>query len=151
LIKVRLYCFGKASQIAQIEEKRLLPRMKRFDLEVIELKESKLGGEQGLLEEWNLLQKKMDLSQPLLALSEEGKTISSVEFSKWIQQYEESNRLLQFVIGSSYGLHMLLKKHAHRLLSLTPMTLTHDYARVVLVEQIYRAQCIADGHPYHHV
>lgn len=151
-MKMTLVCFGKASAYASAEEARIKKRLRRLPLEIIELKESKQGGEAGLLEEFQLLQKRISPQAVIVALAEEGKHPSSVEFAQWIGNWEDrSVREVVLVIGSAYGLHPSLKQSAERLLSLSRMTLTHDFARVLLVEQIYRAQCILEGHPYHHV
>ncbi|MBP5188314.1 MAG: 23S rRNA (pseudouridine(1915)-N(3))-methyltransferase RlmH, partial [Fibrobacterales bacterium] len=53
-------------------------------------------------------------------------------------------------VGSAYGLDPEFAKRAKWLLSLSPMTLAHDHARVLLIEQLYRALCIQKGHGYHH-
>lgn len=151
-MKVTLICFGKASSYASAEEARIKKRLRRLPLEIVELKESKQGGDVGLLEEFQALQKRISPQAVVVALAEEGKHPSSVEFADWIGKWEDrSVRELVLVIGSAYGLHADFKSSAERLLSLSRMTLTHDYARVLLVEQIYRAQCILEGHPYHHV
>ena len=55
-----------------------------------------------------------------------------------------------FIIGGAYGLSPEVKARADRLLSLSPMTLTHEFARLVLMEQLYRAASINSGSKYHH-
>ena len=53
-------------------------------------------------------------------------------------------------MGGAYGLDETVRGRAFRLLSLSPMTFPHEMARVVLLEQLYRAECILRGTPYHH-
>ena len=79
----------------------------------------------------------------------EGKTATSREFSKMI----ESDLLRggsAFVIGGPYGLSDKIKERADVLLSLSPMTFTHEFARAILLEQIYRAKTISANTGYHH-
>ena len=146
-MKPTLVFFGKASKFAESECQKYLKRMQ--NVRVMELKESKKATPaEKLLEEWKSLTKILK-NRPLIALTEEGELFSSVEFSKKLVNHFP--RELVFVVGSAYGLHADCKKYAKLNMSLSPMTLTHDHARVVLVEQLYRALCIQAGHPYHHV
>jgi 23S rRNA (pseudouridine1915-N3)-methyltransferase len=149
----KLLCFGKASKAAGIEEERLLPRLRRLSLKVEELKESKQSAQMPrLAEEATLIRKKLALGAALVVLAEEGECPTSVQLARKIEKFEESGvREIVFVIGSAYGIDPELKVEAKWLMSLSRLTLTHDHARILLVEQIYRAQCILEGHPYHHV
>lgn len=88
-------------------------------------------------------------NEQVIALDPLGKTFDSPEFAKFIQQqFEVQGSRLTFVIGGPEGLPPLLKKSA-KLISLSKLTFTHQIARLVLVEQIYRALEIAKGTPYH--
>ncbi len=84
-----------------------------------------------------------------VALTEEGAERSSVEFASWLRKQRESAREVVFVIGGAYGLAPELKKTCVERMSLSRCTLTHDFALVLLVEQIYRACTILLRHPYH--
>ena len=77
-----------------------------------------------------------------------GKSYDSVQFSKLIGQAEESARDLVFLVGGAEGLPQEWRKRADILLSLSSMTFPHELARVILVEQIYRALALLRGHPY---
>lgn len=146
-MKATLVFFGKASKFAESECQKYLKRMN--NVQVLELKESKKSTPlEKLLEEWKSLEKVLK-KRPLVVLTEEGDLFSSVVFSKKLA--DQFPRDFCFVVGSAYGLHADCKKYASLKLSLSPMTLTHDHARVLLVEQLYRAVCIQAGHPYHHV
>ena len=68
-------------------------------------------------------------------------------FSRWVQMRREAAIDVCFVIGGAYGLE--LPEADHRL-SLGPLTMPHQLARVVLLEQLYRAHRILAGEPYHH-
>lgn len=83
----------------------------------------------------------------LIALSEEGKCYSSVQFAGMISQAESGS--LVFAIGSAEGLSQSVKRSAEHLLSLSPMTFPHELARLLLLEQLYRAKTILQGSSYH--
>ena len=88
--------------------------------------------------------------EELVALDEQGRGLSSAELARWLEE-----RLLagtssfRFVIGGAEGLDEAVRRRATLVLSLSPMTLTHQMARLVLIEQLYRALMIRDGRPYH--
>jgi 23S rRNA (pseudouridine1915-N3)-methyltransferase len=83
----------------------------------------------------------------VVVLDEGGATHDSVGFSRWLEQRRQSGLDLVFVIGGPFGIH--IDDHDARL-SLGPMTLPFQLARVVLLEQLYRAHKILAGEPYHH-
>jgi 23S rRNA (pseudouridine1915-N3)-methyltransferase len=79
-------------------------------------------------------------------LAADGDALSSEEFSAWLEERRQNGRDLCFVIGGPRGLEL----DADMRLSLGPMTLPHQLARVVLLEQLYRAHKILAGEPYHY-
>jgi len=83
----------------------------------------------------------------LVLLSGDGKTFESVEFSDWLEERRQEGRDLCFVIGGPKGLDL---ERCDLRLSLGPMTLPHQLARVVLLEQLFRAHKILTGEPYHY-
>jgi 23S rRNA (pseudouridine1915-N3)-methyltransferase len=86
----------------------------------------------------------------VVALSEEGKNPgSSISFASWLSKKQQQSQTLVFLLGGAYGLARSLKDTAHETLSLSPLTLSHGLAHLVLLEQIYRAFTILKGHPYH--
>jgi 23S rRNA (pseudouridine1915-N3)-methyltransferase len=102
-----------------------------------------------LIKEGKLLQSKWPPMAYSVALSEEGKSMTSVGFSQWLSGKLSKNRPLIFTIGGAYGLSPQLKEQCKELVSLSPMTLPHKLCMVVLTEQIYRAFTILHHHPYH--
>ena len=76
-----------------------------------------------------------------------GKQLSSEAFAAFLEERRQGGRDVCFVIGGPYG--TALERHDH-VLSLGPMTLPHQLARVVLLEQLFRAHKILAGEPYHH-
>jgi 23S rRNA (pseudouridine1915-N3)-methyltransferase len=85
--------------------------------------------------------------ETLIALMEQGECLGSIPFAKRLAQYE--NERLVFVIGGADGLTAELKLQAQWQLSLSPLTFPHELARLMLVEQLFRAQSIVQGRPYH--
>ncbi len=86
-------------------------------------------------------------SDRFIALSEEGKIMASTAFAQHLTNYS-SNQLV-FVMGGADGLSNTLKSRAELVLSLSPMTFPHELARLLLVEQLYRAKTILQGGRYH--
>ena len=82
-----------------------------------------------------------------IALSEEGKKFSSVEFSRIF--LKNKYQKLTFIIGGPEGLNSESKKKSNQLLSLSSMTYTHEMAKMILLEQIYRATTILQNKKYH--
>ena len=83
----------------------------------------------------------------VVVLDEGGRSHDSVGFARWLEQRRQSGLDLVFVIGGPFG--TKLEDHDARM-SLGPMTLPFQLARVVLLEQLYRAHKILLGEPYHH-
>ena len=80
-------------------------------------------------------------------LMEQGETLTSISFSERLRSL--GSQRLAFVIGGADGLTAELKALAHWKLSLSPMTFPHELARLLLIEQLFRAQAIQQGSPYH--
>jgi 23S rRNA (pseudouridine1915-N3)-methyltransferase len=80
-------------------------------------------------------------------LMEQGETLTSISFSERLRSL--GSQRLAFVIGGADGLTAELKGLAHWKLSLSPMTFPHELARLLLIEQLFRAQAIQQGSPYH--
>ena len=85
----------------------------------------------------------------LVAMDEAGRDWTSVQFSGALAQWHDGARDAAFLIGGADGLDPGLKQAADLRLRLSSMTLPHALARVVLVEQLYRAWSILAAHPYH--
>ena len=80
-------------------------------------------------------------------LMEQGETLTSINFAERLRSL--GSQRLAFVIGGADGFTAELKNLAHWKLSLSPMTFPHELARLLLIEQLFRAQAIQQGSPYH--
>ena len=86
----------------------------------------------------------------LVLLESSGKQFSSEEFAEFVRNHRENNALsLLFAIGPANGFSDEVRRAASNILSLGKMTMPHELARVVLLEQVYRAFTILNRHPYH--
>ena len=86
----------------------------------------------------------------VVVLDERGQTIDSLKFAKWLERLTiDSPHGINFVIGGDVGFDDSVRKRADKLLALSPMTLPHQFARVILLEQIYRACTLMRNISYH--
>ena len=83
----------------------------------------------------------------IISLSEEGKQFNSIELTSLLLNFK--NKKIIFLIGDADGISSDLKKQSDLLLSLSPLTFPHELARLILLEQIYRAISISNNSPYH--
>ena len=133
-------------------------RISRFaKLEMIELADEKTQDKASESENQKILEiegqrilSKVGDRDFVIALAIEGRTFSSEEFSKQLEEASiKGFSTLTFIIGGSLGLSSALKKRANLSVSFGLLTLPHQLMRLVLVEQIYRAFTIQQGSPYH--
>jgi len=93
---------------------------------------------------------RVDASDYLVLLDSTGKSLTTEKFADWLCKHrDQSTRNLVFVIGSHVGLSEAVKRRANFTLSLSALTFTHEMARCLLLEQIYRAFSVIQGLPYH--
>ncbi len=128
----RLHRYGKFRFEAVIATKTLLPRDEQMRRE-----------EEAL----NRLLKSQDT---VVLLDEQGKGMSSMQLSAWLnQKCSHSRGRLVFIIGGPFGFSPSFRQ-GKELISLSPMTFSHQMVRVIFAEQLYRAFSILNGEPYHH-
>lgn len=130
--------------------KRLRPYADVRVAEIADRDPGRGGVERALAEEGVDALKAIPDGAHLIALTLDGRALSSEAFSQRIGQLGLDGRSsVAFVIGGSHGLDEAVLARADERLSLGPMTLPHNLARVVLLEQVYRAFRIMRGEPYH--
>ena len=111
------------------------------DLQVIEIKDSTQKKEANMIKE--IIKK----NETLVTLNENGQSFTSRQLAEKLLGFHNQN--ITFVIGGSTGLSSSLNSSANLQLSLSPLTFPHEIARLLLIEQLYRAKTITQGSPYH--
>ena len=142
-------------QILIIEDEKRLGAYST--IKVIELAESRLPDSPSQKEIANALENEADMilkkitpQSAVIAMCIEGKMMSSEDFSHKLEGFAlEGKSTVNLIIGSSYGLSDRVKSAAHLRLSMSPMTFPHQLARVMLLEQLYRAMSISANGKYH--
>lgn len=109
--------------------------------------------EQVLAAEGKWIMQQVDSTPTLLVLlDEKGKQITSVQLAAQLEKWRQgSHRQLAFVIGSAYGFDRAVYDRADTMLGLSLLTLPHQLARLLFLEQLYRACTISRGESYHHI
>lgn len=144
----------KASYLRKGEEE-FLKRLRRFvQYSYIEVKPEKILKGKPDLEiadkEGQRILSTLEKGDYLIALDRSGEQYSSRNLASWLEKLATNFRgSVCFVIGGPVGLSGDVLKRADSILSLSKMTMTHDMCRLLLIEQIYRAFTILEGHKYH--
>jgi 23S rRNA (pseudouridine1915-N3)-methyltransferase len=143
-VKLKVAWIGKTKEPAvQSLADEYLKRLSRY----VEVEGSSLKDQEALLK---LCAPNARPRHTLVLLDERGKQFSSEELAKFLGDYQDRNSLpLLFAVGGADGFSDQVRQAAALVLSLGKMTLAHELARVVLLEQLYRAFTILKSHPYH--
>lgn len=156
-MKITLIAIGKTEDKYLIEGiGKYLNRLKHyinFNLLIIpDIKNTKnLTEAQQKSKEAELIAKQINPTDVVVLLDENGKKLSSVDFSAYLnKQMIGSVQHLVFIIGGPYGFDETIYKRANSSLSLSAMTFSHQMVRLFFVEQLYRAFTILKNEPYHH-
>ena len=131
--------------------KRLQPYAKTTVVEVADVDPARAGGEaQAMAREGAAVLKALDERSHVVLLAIDGKERSSESLAKHLDELALSGKSdIAFIIGGSCGVSQEVRARADETMSFGPITLPHNLARVVLLEQLYRAQKISRGEPYH--
>ena len=127
-----------------------LNRLERFTrVEVVQLRERSSEGEAAIASEGEEICRRLEGDPFVVLLDERGRSITSAELAALLK-HKMGNSLKQitFVVGNHDGVAASVRTRADMALSLSPMTLTHEMARLILMEQVYRAQTIIQGMKY---
>ncbi|MGH9805467.1 MAG: 23S rRNA (pseudouridine(1915)-N(3))-methyltransferase RlmH [Candidatus Acidiferrales bacterium] len=144
-MRLRIVCLGKTRSReirALIEDYRL--RLAHFtSIELVEWKSTDGGA-------WVIADARgKEKNAAVVLLDPAGKELNSDEFARWLaKQMNAGRRTLVFLLGGAEGFEEETRRQADVLLSLSKMTLPHELARVVLLEQLYRAFALLREHPY---
>ena len=123
-----------------------------WPLEVHEVREERAAGiplDRVRAREGQRLADKVPDRAQTVACDVKGRSLDSAQFAEFLRTARDQDRDLAFLIGGAFGLQTELTARSTVQLSLAPWTLPHEIARLVLVEQIYRAGTIVRGEPYH--
>lgn len=155
-MRINLICIGKTDRseirelIAYYEVR--LPKHWNFEItEISDIKNSKnMTAEVLKKEESKQFQQHIDASDSTVLLDENGKQLTSRQFATQIDAWMNSSvKKVNFLIGGAYGFSDEIRKLATSSISLSKMTFTHQMVRLFFVEQLYRADQILQGKPYH--
>ncbi len=138
--RIRIIAVGKVRK-GWVQEGVALYRKRLPGLVITELKDSTM------VKEAAAITAALQADERLVVLTEEGRSVDSLSFAEQLR--DSGSDRLAFVIGGADGLDPGLKARASWRLSLSPMTFPHELARLLLLEQLYRATSILQGGPYH--
>jgi len=138
--RIRLFVVGRVRKL-WVREGVTFYLKQLPGLQVVELRDG------GMVREAEAIRAALRPEEQLVVLTEEGQGFDSMAFAERLQG--SGSQRLVFVIGGADGLDPALKAAAGWCLSLSPMTFPHELARLLLLEQLYRAQSIQQGGPYH--
>lgn len=141
-MKIRLIMLGKTrrSEIRSLLDDYARRIEHYAEIEISELRESSASA---------LRKLKIEPGAALVLLDAAGKQFTSQQFACWLGDLRDrGTRELFFLCGDAEGFPEQLRSNAQQKISLSTLTMPHEFSRVVLVEQIYRAFAILAGHPY---
>jgi ribosomal RNA large subunit methyltransferase H len=148
---MKIICVGKKHDrwiidgVSRYERRLRAP----FKLEWQFVSYSSLSGDRARRDESTELLKRIAPQDYVILLDETGKNIDSPSLSHKLEQLTIQNQIV-FIIGGAYGVDERVKQRANFIWSLSGLVFPHMLVRLILIEQIYRAQEISKGGPYHH-
>lgn len=150
MLKIDVIAAGRLRKGPYFELSQEYMKRVQWSLSVYEI-ESKLKDDHAVqLEEAKKIREHIKDEAFIIVLDEHGNGLRSLDFAKTLQNLQDTGEShIQFIIGGANGLTDEIKGRANLLLSFGQQTWPHLLARVMLLEQIYRAQQILTGHPYH--
>jgi 23S rRNA (pseudouridine1915-N3)-methyltransferase len=149
---ITIIAVGKKHESWVVEGiERYQKRLKKpFAIEWVLLPHSAKKGLEARQNESQAILSRVDLSSKILLLDETGTSYDSPALSRQLTNLFEAGNHVTMIIGGAYGVTDELKARVSFVWSLSPLVFPHQLVRLLIAEQIYRAQEIAAGHPYHH-
>ena len=155
-MRINLACIGKTDdkEIASLIKYYLTRLPKHWNFEITEIPDIKnaknLTPDLLKKEEAKLFLNQIDKTDWVILLDEKGKQFTSREFAQKLDFYQNNSiKKICFLVGGAYGFSDEMYQRANEKLSISKMTFTHQMIRLFFVEQIYRADQILQGKPYH--
>ncbi len=147
-MKLRLIVVGRGAPELSLFETQFLKRLKgQCSLEIVELPEGK-GKQLSQRKQEEERQILKHVSSSFILFDERGKSMTSMQWADYLQRLHGGTSL-DFVIGGAAGVSDGVRQQATACWSLSALTFPHKLARAVVLEQLYRAFTIIQGHPYH--
>lgn len=149
---IRIIAVGKKheSWIAEGVERYQKRLRKPFDAEWVLLPHSAGDGPIARKNESQGILSRLDDGDFVIVLDETGELLTSPKLASLCNHGFTAGQKIVMVIGGAYGVNDDLRARADLVWSLSPLVFPHQLVRLILIEQLYRAQEIASGHPYHH-
>lgn len=154
-MKITIACVGRAGRIKHDASQNLIEAYRErlpWPVTIREVEDRKAGGStaERKCREADLLLSALPKGAIVVAMDEQGKSLTSRAFANQLAQWRDNGEQeIAFVIGGADGLDRVVLDRARLSLSLSAMTWPHLLARVMLLEQLYRAWSLQTGHPYH--
>ena len=154
-MKLELWVIGKTSfdfvDSGVNEFEKRLSRFIKFETQVlIPTRKTDSNFEVQLKNEASYVLNKIQTTDLLVLLDENGKELNSRKFASWLQdRFHEPYKRVIFLIGGAFGFHSTLYSRANYKVALSKMTFSHQLIRLIFAEQLYRALTILHNHPYH--
>ena len=156
-MKVQFWVIGKTTDTYLLPGiDNYIKRLKRYcQFEYVELPAAKIGKnatkEETKLKEESAVLERLEKSDFLVVMDENGKEYSSKKFANFLLDHQmRGTKRLVFLIGGAYGFSDKVYDRANSKVALSQMTFTHQMVRLIFTEQLYRAYTITKGEKYHH-
>jgi len=152
-LRIEIYVVGKLKDFAKIGAQEYIKILSKYaDVKVLELKHTKISDEDQstVKQDSQRLFSRLKESDYVILLDEKGEECDSFAFARTLESLILQNSKVIFVVGGPFGVDNSVKERADRLLSLSKLTMTHQLATVVLLEQLFRAFKIIHGERYHY-
>ena len=149
---IKILAIGKKHESWVVDGiERYQSRLKKpYDVEWVLLPHSALQDDRAREEESERLLAKVSDREFVILLDEIGDETDSPQLAKLLDNTFTAGRSVTFIIGGAYGVDDRVHQRADFVLSLSALVFPHQLVRLILAEQLYRAQQITAGHPYHH-
>lgn len=151
-MSIRVLAVGKRHEDwVEVGISRYERRLKKpFDVQWLLIPHSAREGDAARTEESERMLAKLDRDEYVILLDERGTNFTSPQLAERLTQAQRQSKQITLIIGGAYGVNDALRDRADLVWSLSGLVFPHQLVRLILAEQVYRAQEIAAGRPYHH-
>jgi len=151
-VAIRIITVGKRHEPWVVDGiERFSRRLKKpYDVDFTFVPHTTAGEQRSREEESAAIERHLRPADHVMLLDERGQQFTSVQLAGHLQQLFDTSRHPVLVIGGAYGVNDRLRARADTVWSLSKLVFPHQLVRLMVIEQIYRAQEISEGRPYHH-